>query len=196
MTKLVGLTGSIGTGKSTVSKMFAEATVPIIDADLITHDLQKAGTDCYQALVNAFGPSIAGGDAIDRKALGQLVFNDATQLHRLNRVMDLYIRQAILNQINDYEHKAVPLAILDAPLLFEAGYEGYVDTTVFVSCDVDKQVQRIKLRNHVDTETAMNLIDQQWSQQIKQSLSKVVINNSGSISQTKQQVLKLLENLC
>ncbi|MHA8138566.1 dephospho-CoA kinase [Lactobacillaceae bacterium Scapto_B20] len=195
MTKLVGLTGSIGTGKSTVSQIMADHQVPIIDADQVAHQLQKRGTACYQAIVDSFGPATAGQYTIDRKVLGSIVFNDVSQLHRLNRIIDPYIRAAILNQIDNLYQAQVPLVVLDAPLLFESGYANYADVTVFVSCDAVKQVQRIKLRNLVGTAKAIQLIENQWSQSIKKQLSDIIINNSGSISQTKQQVLKLLDNL-
>ncbi|MHA8111000.1 dephospho-CoA kinase [Lactobacillaceae bacterium Melli_B4] len=195
MTKLIGLTGSIGTGKSTVSRMLAAHQLPIIDADQITHQLQKRGTDCYQAIVATFGNQVAGDESIDREILGQIVFADPSQLQRLNRIMDPFIRSAILHAIEEYQSQQVPLVILDVPLLFEAGYASYVDLTVFVACDAVQQVQRIKDRNQIDTAKAVNLISNQWQQSIKRQLSDIIINNAGSISQTEQQVLKLLDNL-
>ncbi|UQS86712.1 dephospho-CoA kinase [Nicoliella spurrieriana] len=195
MTKLIGLTGSIGTGKSTVSKQFKACGVPIIDADRIVHQLQRHGTDCYLAIVDAFGPTVAGEDAIDRKRLGQIVFADHAKLMQLNRLLDPYIRHAILKRINELSAQQTPLVVLDAPLLFEAGYASYTDLVVMVTCDSVEQVARITARDHVSTARAVQLIGKQWSQSIKQQLANVTINNSGSIGQTKQQVIKLLDNL-
>ncbi|MBW1605702.1 dephospho-CoA kinase [Lactobacillus sp. Sy-1] len=195
MTKIIGLTGSVGTGKSTASKQFNASGFPVVDADAIAHEQQQRGTECYYDIVDLFGMDVVGPTSIDRKKLAEIVFSDKSKLRQLNRTMDLYIRREVLRQLKDYIAQSPDFVILDAPLLFELGYEAYVDVSAMVVCEPEIQIDRIKKRNQIDTAAAVNLIGQQWSQSMKRDLADAVIDNSGSIMQTSKQVLELLESL-
>ncbi|WP_172189895.1 dephospho-CoA kinase [Lentilactobacillus kribbianus] len=187
MSKIVGLTGGIATGKSLVSKYLTTQGIPVIDADQVTREVQARGTAGLAAITAVFGPTILteNGD-LNRQQLGELVFNDSTQLKLLVRTIDPFIRAEITNQIKNYQDKQ--LVILDAPMLFEQGYQTMVDQIMVVYCNPEQQLRRLCQRNQLSIGEATKRIASQWPLSVKQSLADEIINNSGSIKQTQVQV--------
>ncbi len=187
MSKIVGLTGGIATGKSLVSKYLTTQGIPVIDADQVTREVQARGTAGLAAITAVFGPTILteNGD-LNRQQLGELVFNDSTQLKLLVRTIDPFIRTEITNQIKNYQDKQ--LVILDAPMLFEQGYQTMVDQIMVVYCNPEQQLRRLCQRNQLSIGEATKRIASQWPLSVKQSLADEIINNSGSIKQTQVQV--------
>lgn len=187
MSKIVGLTGGIATGKSLVSKYLTTQGIPVIDADQVTREVQARGTAGLAAITAVFGPTILteNGD-LNRQQLGELVFNDSTQLKLLVRTIDPFIRAEITNQIKNYQDKQ--LVILDAPMLFEQGYQTMVDQIMVVYCNPEQQLRRLCQRNQLSIGEATKRIANQWPLSVKQSLADEIINNSGSIKQTQVQV--------
>lgn len=187
MSKIVGLTGGIATGKSLVSKYLTTQGIPVIDADQVTREVQARGTAGLAAITAVFGPTILteNGD-LNRQQLGELVFNDSTQLKLLVRTIDPFIRAEITNQIKNYQDKQ--LVILDAPMLFEQGYQTMVDQIMVVYCNPEQQLRRLCQRNQLSIGEATKRIATQWPLSVKQSLADEIINNSGSIKQTQVQV--------
>lgn len=187
MSKIVGLTGGIATGKSLVSKYLTTQGIPVVDADQVTREVQARGTAGLASITAVFGPTILteNGD-LNRQQLGELVFNDSTQLKLLVRTIDPFIRAEITNQIKNYQDKQ--LVILDAPMLFEQGYQTMVDQIMVVYCNPEQQLRRLCQRNQLSIGDATKRIASQWPLSVKQSLADEIINNSGSIKQTQVQV--------
>lgn len=189
MTKLIGLTGGIATGKSAVSSYLKENQVPIIDADLITHQVEKKGQGGFNAIVDQFGKRILTKDGqLDRKKLGRLVFNHSAELKKLVRTIDPFIRLEITKQFEQRTGAGADLVILDAPTLFENGYAHIVDEVVVVYCDPVTQLHRLMVRNQLNISQASQQIKNQWPLQTKCDLADTIIYNSGTIAQTRLQV--------
>ncbi|MGF2383973.1 dephospho-CoA kinase [Lentilactobacillus otakiensis] len=187
MTKLIGLTGGIATGKSVVSDYLQQQGVPIIDADLVTHQVEAKGTPGLQSLVTVFGAQILNADSsLDRHALGEIVFNDPAALKMLVRTIDPFIRDEIFHQLA--ANQSARLTVLDAPTLFENGYAHLVDEVVVVFCDPVTQLRRLMKRNKLSIVDANKRIQNQWPLQTKCDLADTIIYNSGTVSTTLTQV--------
>lgn len=193
MTKLIGLTGGIATGKSVVSGYIRQQGIPIIDADLVTHQVEAKGTAGLQALVKVFGPQIIKVDgSLDRHQLGEIVFSNSGDLKKLVRTIDPFIRDEIFQQLN--AHQSAKLTVLDAPTLFENGYVHLVDEVIVVSCDPVTQLRRLMKRNKLSVVDANKRIQNQWPLQTKCDLADTIIYNSGTVSTTLTQVDRWLAN--
>ncbi|TMT01228.1 dephospho-CoA kinase [Apilactobacillus kunkeei] len=193
MTRVIGLTGGIATGKSTVSDYLASVGYEIIDADKITHQVQSKGSKGLEAIVAFFGKDIIKEDGeLNRQKLGSIVFKDKSKLIELTRIIDPFIRNEVNNRINKTKNK---LVILDAPTLFENGYHFMCDDIISVVCDFDEQEKRLMKRDSLSKENADARIKSQWPLKIKSELSTYVIDSNGSIMQTHNQVVKLFNNI-
>lgn len=193
MTKLIGLTGGIATGKSLVSDYLQQQGIPIIDADLVTHKVEQKGTEGLKALVRVLGRQILLPDgSLDRRGLGQIVFNNSTDLKTLVRTIDPFIRDEIFKQLETY--KDDELTVLDAPTLFENGYAHLVDEIVVVYSDPVTQLHRLMKRNKLSIVEANKRIKNQWPMQTKCDLADTIIYNSGTVSTTLTQVDRWLAN--
>ena len=193
MSKIIGLTGGIATGKSAVSQYLAAKQIPIIDADKVAHQVQQPGQAGLAAIVRAFGKAVLTSDgSLDRERLGQLVFGHPERLNQLVSVMDPYIRETILNQLARYhDHK---LVVIDAPTLFENGYTYLAAEIMVVYCDPVTQMKRLMKRNHLTIAQAAARMKSQWPLQTKCDLADTIIYNSGSLAHTNEQIDKWLEN--
>lgn len=187
MSKIIGLTGGIATGKSLVSSFLSQQAIPIIDADQITRRVEAKDTPGLAAIVAEFGPDILQSDGqLNRKALGRIVFSDQEQLKLLVRTIDPFIRQQITREVRELNDH--PLIILDAPTLFENGYQQLVDEILVVSCPANVQLQRLMQRNDLSIVQANQRIQAQWPIEVKQQLADHVIYNSETKQKTYQQV--------
>lgn len=192
----IGLTGSIGTGKSTVSKLLRERGIAVIDADLLAREIVKKGQECLNDLKNVFGNQILTLDGeLDRKKLGQIVFSDDSKLELLNSVTHPHIRRRIKAQMNELESKNNKVIVLDIPLLFEAKMEDLVDIVLVVFAKEEIQIKRITERDNCTQEEAMRIIKAQISQQDKISKSDYTIDNSGTIEELKEKLNGFLEKI-
>lgn len=175
----VGLTGSIGTGKSTVSKMFKQRNIDIIDADYIARKLLDKNQEGYYALIKEFGEKILDEDKfIDRKKLKNIVFNDEEKRLKLNSIIHPLVIKKILDDKKIYEDKGKKIVILDAPLLFETKLNKYCDFNLVIVCQEKIQIQRIKKRDNIDELLIKNIIRRQMSQEEKKKLADYYIDNS------------------
>ena len=193
----VGLTGGIATGKSTVCDWLAEHGFRVIDADRVAHGLIRKGQPCFDPVVAAFGARILDADGeIDRKSLGEVVFNDPARLQELNALVHPEVIRSILAQL-DLLEQSHPLsrAVVDASLMIESGFHKQFKHLIVVSCGVDQQVERLMERNRLSRAQALQRIGLQWPLQAKLPLATVVIDNSGTLEQTRHQVDRLLEKL-
>ncbi|WP_304369389.1 dephospho-CoA kinase [uncultured Limosilactobacillus sp.] len=196
MTKLIGLTGGIATGKSTVSTLLRLSGYPVIDADQVVRQLQTVHSKGLERLTAVFGSGILNADqTLNRQALGSLVFSDQTKLAKLNMIMQPLIREEIWRQIKNYQKQQIPYVILDAPLLFEENYTDECDLVVVVATDYQIQVQRLMKRNGYSQTEAEQRIDSQMPLAKKKQLADIVIDNNGSKEELKWQVAGLIDQM-
>lgn len=196
MTKVIGLTGGIASGKSTVAQMLTTAGLPIIDADQVVHRLQQPGEPGVQALQAAFGSQImTDGDELNRAVLGQMVFGDDQQLAKLNAVMQPMVWDEIWRQVDHFRKLGVPFVVLDVPLLIEEHYDRDCGVVVVVAVDRQTQMRRLMARNNLTTTQAAARIASQMPLANKKRLADVVIDNNGDQEKLRQQVQDLVNRL-
>ena len=193
----VGLTGGIATGKSTVCRWLAEHGFRVIDADRVAHDLIRKGQPCFDPVVAAFGtPILDASGEIDRNKLGGVVFQDPARLRRLNALVHPEVIRQILEQLDQLETShSLSKVVVDASLMIESGFHKQFKHLIVVSCGADQQVERLMQRNRLSRAQALQRIGLQWPLQAKLPLATVVIDNSGTLQQTRHQVDRLLETL-
>lgn len=190
MTVVLGLTGGISTGKSTVSKIFKEQGYPVVDADVGAREVVKPGTDGLEKIKKAFGNKVILADGtLDRTALGKIIFNDVKKRELLNEILSQHIHQWIVNKKNHYLKQDPAIIVLDIPLLFEMGYEKDVDQVMVVATSEEIQLNRLMKRDSLEKEEAIQRINSQLPISKKVILGDVIIDNSGTIENTKKQVL-------
>ncbi|MFC2948624.1 dephospho-CoA kinase [Virgibacillus sediminis] len=196
MTLTIGLTGSIATGKSTVSKMLKELDIPVIDADIIAREVVEPGEPAYNKIKEAFGSEVFQEDhSLDRQKLGALVFTDDNKRKKLNAIVHPAVRERMLEQKRSYLESGAPCIVLDIPLLFESNLSHMADAIVVVYADEEVQKQRLKERNGFTEEEASQRIAAQMPVKEKADRADYVINNNGSKADTCRQVKRLLEQL-
>lgn len=195
MTFILGLTGGIATGKSTVSRYLAEKGYPIVDADLIARRVVEPETEGLAKIVAHFGQKIIKKDgSLDREKLGALVFSQPEKRLTLNAILSQYIRRAIEEETAALVNEKHPLVVLDIPLLYEAGYESDCDAVMVVYTTVEEQLKRLMTRNQLTEEEALNRIASQKSIEDKKMRADSVIDNNGARDQTYEQVETWLKN--
>ena len=194
--KVIGLTGGIGSGKTTVSQFLAELGAVIIDADKIGHEALKPNTEICQEIVAAFGRQIltSNGD-IDRKKLGEVVFTNPESLSRLNRIMHPRMREIVKAQIEDYRHQEVDVVVLEAPLLLEAGWTSLVDEVWVTVASEATMLKRLKERTGLSKQKALTRIHSQLSSEERVRHANLVINTDCNLSELKARVRRLWEKL-
>ncbi|MFN9624380.1 MAG: dephospho-CoA kinase [Cyanobacteriota bacterium] len=190
----IGLTGGIATGKSSVARCLIERHgVPVLDADRFARDALAPGTEATAAVLRRYGPAVAlpfgVGDpqALDRAALGRLVFADARERHWLETLVHPLVREAFSKALERWNE--APVVVLMIPLLFEAGLEGLCGEIWVVDCGSEaEQIQRLRSRNPMTLEEAQARVNAQWPMATKISRADVVLDNSGSPEALAKQV--------
>jgi len=203
MTVVIGLSGGIGSGKSTVSKMFAALGATVIDADAIVHELQAPGMPMVAELAREFGPGILDASgALDRKALGAIVFADESARLRLNQIVHPQVGAEFAKRLAAAIEAKARLIVLDIPLLFEGRESGKgsaasrnVETTVAVWVPEAVQIERQIARDRCTRDEALQRMRAQLPLDRKRELADHVIDNSGSLADTERQVRALYEKL-
>ncbi|MGM0523343.1 MAG: dephospho-CoA kinase [Bacillota bacterium] len=195
MSCVVGLTGSIATGKSTVVEWFKTKQVPVIDADQIAREIVQPGRPILMRLKETFGEAIIQKDgSLDRALLGQMIFNDETLRQTLDELMHPTIVEEIIFWRDEYIKQGKPLIILDIPLLFEGGLTDLVDRILVVYTTEAVQLKRLMKRNNLSLQEAEKRTKTQWSIEKKKQLATDVIDNNGSLAYTYQQCGTLYES--
>jgi len=195
MAFIIGLTGGIASGKSTVAKMFRELRIPVIDADEIAREVVQVGEEAYSQIVKQFGEEILQVDkTIDRQKLGAIVFNDKKKRGLLNSIVHPAVRQRMMEQKERYITSGENTVVLDIPLLFESNLAHLVDKIIVVYVDDHTQLERLMARNGFSKEEAQVRIQAQMPLREKAAKADAVIDNNGSIEQTKEQLLNILIN--
>ncbi|EOT44396.1 dephospho-CoA kinase [Enterococcus columbae] len=188
MSFILGITGGIATGKSSVVNYIKGLEIPIVDADLIAREIVLPNRPALKVLVDCFGKQIIDEKGhLDRKKLGDIVFNDATKRQQLDELLAPYLQAEIKRQIEQYqaEHS---LVVVDIPLMYEKGYDEWMDQVAVVYCTPDQQVNRLMTRNHLTSEQAIRRIHSQLPIDIKKQMAEIVFDNSQTLEQTIKQV--------
>ncbi|MDQ0231005.1 dephospho-CoA kinase [Metabacillus malikii] len=193
MTIVLGLTGGIASGKSTVSKMIRELGIRVIDADVIAREVVEIGKPAYQQIVETFGLDILlDNGEINRGKLGEIIFSSEQKRLQLNEIVHPAIRLEMLKQIEDEKRKHSNAVVLDIPLLFESKLTYLVDKTILVYVDEETQLKRLMQRNGFSEEEAVLRIQSQMPLTEKRLLADELINNNGTIEETKKQLHDIL----
>ncbi|MBL1230140.1 dephospho-CoA kinase [Enterococcus sp. BWB1-3] len=193
MSFVLGLTGGIATGKTTAMKVFKNAGFPIVDSDKIAREVVEPGSSGLSAVVSAFGESIKNNDgSLNRKKLGTLIFSDHEKRALLNQTMAPFLEKSIVGKINELK-KSYPLVIADIPLLYENGYEEFVDKTAVVYIPEAKQIKRLMARDSLSVEEALQRVNSQWSIEEKKEKADIVFDNQGTIEDLERQISEWLE---
>lgn len=195
--QVIGLTGGIATGKSTVSAILENAGAVIIDADRIARMVVKKNMPAYRQILDKFGKSVLLPDGeIDRTALGNLIFNDPQKKQLLNTIVHPYVRKETDRQLKQLEkNNPDALVILDIPLLFEAGMGSDLSEVIVVYAPEPIQVKRLMQRDHISHADAMARVRSQMPIEEKKKLATMVIDNSGTREHTRKQTLEIFQRL-
>lgn len=191
---IVGLTGGIGSGKSTAVDAFRNFGIPIIDADQISKNLVKAGQKTLNDVVKLFGDDILlPNGELNRKALGKIVFSDPDALSTLEAILHPRIRSEIRKQIDGFQTlpSPPPYIIVDIPLLVENNYQEIFDRIITVDCTIEQQIQRVMDRDKLDKSTLKNIIKKQASRSQRNNIASHILDNSGSIDSLILQIKKI-----
>lgn len=196
MTTILGLTGGIATGKSTVSKMFTEKNIMVIDTDKIARHVLQKGTPGYFEVIEAFSEDILLTDKeINRKLLGRLIFMNKAKRETLNNIVHPKVLDICFQEIEKQKELHKKLVVLDVPLLYESGFDQYCDIVLCVYTTKERQLKRLMDRDLIDEEYAKMKIHAQMSIEEKVVKADYVINNSNSILDTKRQFNDILKQL-
>ncbi len=190
---IIGVTGSFGSGKTTVARILESFGARVIDADRIARSLIKPKTKIYKKIINTFGEDILNKNQnIDRRKLADIVFGNKGYLNRLNKIIHPQVIRIIKDQI---ETKAPGFVVLDAPLLIEAGLLNLVDKLIVVRIDRRRQIDRLLRNSSLTKSEVLKRIKAQLPLQHKIRLADFVIDNRGTIRETRRQVKKILEEI-
>lgn len=192
--RLIGITGSIACGKSTVSRELFRRGFPVIDGDILARELTAPGGRATDEIRSVFGDHyIAQDGSLNRREMGRLVFSDAQARARLDRLMAPHLRNLTLERINQAKASGAKLCFLDMPLLFEKGYDRYCDTVWCVWLPEQVQLERLMARDGYTRQEALSRMHAVMSPDEKADLSSFVIDNSGSVDNTIRQVSEQIE---
>lgn len=188
---IVGLTGGIGCGKSEVSRLFSELGVPIVDVDVISHQLTTKGQATLQAIANQFGTDVLNKDGtLNREYLREIVFNNPEARHALEVIMHPAIYEQAMIELN--RNKAIPYQILAVPLLFEnTRYQKLINRSLVIDCDSATQIDRASKRDGSSKSQIEKIIAAQIPRETRNQLADDIIINNGSLDELKEKVIQL-----
>jgi dephospho-CoA kinase len=194
MSLIIGLTGGIASGKSTVSRMLLEYGIPVIDADIEARRVVEKGEKAYLQIVETFGEGILATDGeIDRGKLGSIVFHDEEKRLQLNAIVHPAVRDRMNMEKVRLLDAGQTVVVLDIPLLFESKLTHLVEKVLLVYVEENVQLERLMVRNHLSEADALARIQSQMPLKEKLALADEVINNNGSIEETREQLLRILD---
>jgi len=194
--KIIGLTGGIGSGKSTVARFLQELGAVIIDADKVGHELLESDAMLRQLLIDAFGEKVIGtGGRISRPELAKHAFKNAHSVEKLNKIMHPVMLHHVKQLIDKYRDQKIPVVILDAPLIIEAGWDNLVEQVWAVTAPAETVLRRLENRG-LSKEQALARIEHQLPPEEKEKRADAVIINDSTLDNLKKKVLLLWEELC
>ena len=198
--RLLGLTGSLGTGKSTVAAMFAQKGAKIIDADAITRDLLGQNKKCVKKVAKIFPGAILksrdainGVSTIDRSELAKIVFNNPRELKKLTDILYPEALKVVKSLISRYKHGS--FVVLDVPLLFESGWNKITDINIVVRAKRVQQIERAQKRLGITRGDAIRRLKNQMPLKEKYHMADIIIDNSHDLGQTRKQVDEIINRL-
>ena len=195
MFKLVGLTGGIGTGKSTVARMIRELGVPVIDADLLARQVVEPGQPAHAEIAAAWPEVIEQGGGIDRKRLAEHIFADPASRARLEVITHPRITERALEQADQFRRQGLQVAFLEAALLVETGLHRRLDGLVLVVASEEQQVSRVMARDGCSRSQALARLHAQLPLEEERRAASDIIDNSGDEATTQRQVETLVRRL-
>ncbi len=196
MSIVLGLTGGIATGKSTVANFFKDAGIPVIDTDAIAKQALEPTEAPYHQLVQAFGAEYLHVDGtINRKKLAHTLFHDPKAQAKINAIVHPYVLEITRKEIARFQDDGEAIVVVDVPLLFESGYDQEMDETLVVYTTKAIQLDRLMARDAIDEAYAKKKIAAQWPLSKKKTAATHTINNSKSILETKKAFDQLLHSL-
>lgn len=186
---IIGMTGGIASGKSTVARAFGQLGIGWVDADDVAREIVKPGTPALADIVARYGPHILNSDgSLDRAALRTIVFADPEQRRWLESVTHPRIRACIVSHLHELQHQGSPYVLLVSPLLFESGQSALVDRTLVIDIPERLQISRTTARDNVDEAQAKAILAAQMSRQERLSRADDVIDNDGDLASLETQV--------
>jgi dephospho-CoA kinase len=187
--RTIGLTGGIGSGKSAVSDILRDLGAFVIDADVVAHEVYRPGSDGWREVVEAFGSEIAAPSGeIDRGKLAAIVFGDAAQLERLNRIVHPRTRDLVAARLGQAEKSGETAAVVEAAILFEAGWEDMFDEVWVVAAPPEIAVRRVAESRGTDAESVRSRMRAQMSNEDRLSRADAAIDNSRSLDDLRARV--------
>ena len=185
----IGLTGGIGTGKSEVARHLRDLGAAVIEADAVGHEVYKPDTQCWRDVVAAFGEDILQPNGeIDRRKLGSIVFSNPEQLAKLNGIVHPGIAVIVEDELGRLRSQGTPVAVVEAALLFEAGWDSLVDEVWVTDSPVEAVVERLRGRNGLSTQEVMDRMDAQMGRSDRLARADAVIDNASGVSELKRTV--------
>lgn len=190
-TKVIGITGSISVGKSTVTNYLLQKGYVVLDADMISHHALDIGTTCYERVKVVFG-CVSDDQTINRQQLGQIVFHNQEKKKQLEEIIHPYVIDELKKGIQETKETII---FLDIPLLYETHLEYLCDQVLVVYVSEDIQAERLMKRNRIDRQSAIHLMQQQISIEKKKELADYVIDNSKGLDELYENIEKVLKEL-
>jgi len=191
---VIGLTGSIGTGKSEAARRLEVLGASIISADQVGHEAYTPNTEAWEQVVAAFGDGILQDDGeIDRRKLGAVVFSDPGQLEKLNQIMHPRMARMVADKIEELRGQGVEVVVVEAALLFEAGWDSLVEEVWVTDSTEQVVIERLKQRNGMSEEEARKRISSQMDRSERLERSDYVIENSGDMATLGSTIKELWE---
>jgi dephospho-CoA kinase len=194
--KLVGLTGGIASGKSTVSEILARQGAAIINADVLAREVVEPGRQAWTEIVNTFGTAVLQPDrALDRQKLRAIIFDDPDARKKLESIIHPQVRALAEQRVREHAATGYAVIVYEVPLLFEGNLQEWLRPVILVACDIDTQKKRLQSRDNLSAVQAQKHIDAQMSLEEKRRLADYVIENNGTLEDLERQVQAVLEKI-
>ena len=189
---VIGLTGGIGTGKSEVTRLLGSLGAAVINADQVGHEAYKPDSESWKEVVKTFGEAILRTNReIDRQKLGAIVFGDPDQLAKLNRIMHPRMAGIVSEQLESLRVQGAKVVVVEAALLFEAGWDSLVDEVWATDSPVEAVIERLQARNGMSAEEVLKRIDSQMDNSERLSRAHVIVDNGGNVADLESTVDRL-----
>ena len=190
--KCFALTGGIASGKSTVSAMLQKSNIPIINADVLARQVVEPNSAGIRQIAEIFGKDfLDNSGALNRKKMADLIFTNAEARKKLENITHPLIAEQLRFELNQYENKKTPYVIYEAPLIFEKGLQSFFDATILVTAQIPIQEKRLKKRDNISIEEVRTRMRTQMSTAEKEKQAHFVIDNSGTLSETWDQLQRI-----
>jgi dephospho-CoA kinase len=194
--KLIGLTGGIASGKSTVARILERLGAAVINADVLAREVVEPGTEAWKEIVQAFGNEVLQPDqTLDRQKLRALIFNQPEARKKLESIIHPRVRTLAEERIREHGAAGYAVVVYEVPLLFEGKLHEWLRPVILVACNLDTQRQRLQQRDRLGAAEAQKHIDAQMSLEEKRRLADYVIENNGSLDDLERQVQRILEKI-